>query len=90
MKVARRGGGWRPPRKTSPEGWQGPRIAFCRAFAVAVARQLRLDAVRRGPTMQPREAVPLWVGLTLGLMIIGAGVYLTGYFVIEDFLAFFK
>jgi hypothetical protein len=40
--------------------------------------------------MQPREAVPLWVGLTLGLMIVGAVMYLTGYFVLEDFLAFFK
>jgi hypothetical protein len=43
-----------------------------------------------GPTMQPREAVPLWVGLTLGLMIVVAVMYLTGYFVIEDLLAFFK
>jgi hypothetical protein len=42
------------------------------------------------PTIQPREAVPLWVGLTLGLMIVVAVMYLTGYFVIEDLLAFFK
>jgi hypothetical protein len=40
--------------------------------------------------MQPREAVPLWVGLTLGLMIVGVVMYLSGYFVIEDLLAFFK
>jgi hypothetical protein len=40
--------------------------------------------------MKPREAVPLWVGLTLGLMIVGAVMYLTGYFVLEDFLAFLK
>jgi hypothetical protein len=40
--------------------------------------------------MQTREAVPLWVGLTLGLMIVVAIVYLAGYFVIEDLLAFFK
>jgi hypothetical protein len=40
--------------------------------------------------MQPREAVPLWVRLTLGLMIVVAVIYLTGYFVIEDLLAFFK
>jgi hypothetical protein len=57
------------------------------AFAVAGARQLRLDAVSGGPTMQPREAVPLWVGLTLRLIIVGAVMYLTGYFVLEDFLA---
>jgi hypothetical protein len=59
-------------------------------FWLAFALRLRLDAVRRGPTMQPREAVPLWVGLTLGLMIVVAVMYLTGYFVIEDLLAFFK
>ncbi|SHG77767.1 hypothetical protein [Bradyrhizobium erythrophlei] len=40
--------------------------------------------------MQPREAVPLCVRLTLGLMIVVAVIYLTGYFVIEDLLAFFK
>jgi hypothetical protein len=40
--------------------------------------------------MQPREAVPLWVGLTLGLMIVVAVIYLTAYFVIEHLLAFFK
>jgi len=40
--------------------------------------------------MRPREGVPLWVGLTLELMIVVAVMYLTGYFVIEDLLAFFK
>jgi hypothetical protein len=43
-----------------------------------------------GPTMQPREATPIWVGLTFALMIVAAIVYLTGYFMIEDILAFFK
>jgi hypothetical protein len=63
------------------------------AFACALLRApgscawMRFGGV---PTMQPREAVPLWVGLTLGLMIVGAVMYLTGYFVLEDFLAFFK
>ena len=40
--------------------------------------------------MQPREAVPIWVGLTFALMIVGIILYLTGYFMIEDILAFFK
>jgi hypothetical protein len=39
---------------------------------------------------QPRESLPLWVWLTLGLMICGTVAYMTGYFVIEDLLAFFK
>jgi hypothetical protein len=40
--------------------------------------------------MQPRESAPLWVGLTFVLMIVGTVAYLTGYFVVEDLLAFFK
>jgi hypothetical protein len=40
--------------------------------------------------MQPREAAPIWVGLTFALMIVGTILYLTGYFMIEDILAFFK
>ena len=40
--------------------------------------------------MQTRETTPLWVWLTFGLMTIGTVVYLTGYFMIEDILAFFK
>jgi hypothetical protein len=43
-----------------------------------------------GPMMQPREGWPLWVWLTFGLMAVGTVAYLTGYFVIEDLLAFFK
>ncbi len=38
--------------------------------------------------MQPRESVPLWVGLTFALMIVGTLMYLTGYFMIEDLLTF--
>jgi hypothetical protein len=50
-----------------------------------------LDAIGLGePTMQPRESAPLWVGLTLALMIIGTVVYVTGYFMVEDLLTFFK
>jgi hypothetical protein len=50
-----------------------------------------LDAIGLGgPTMQPRESAPLWVGLTFALMIIGMVVYVTGYFMVEDLLAFFK
>jgi hypothetical protein len=40
--------------------------------------------------MRPRETAPIWVGLTFALMIAGTVLYLTGYFMIEDLLAFFK
>ena len=40
--------------------------------------------------MRPRESAPLWVGLTFALMIIGTLVYVTGYFMVEDLLTFFK
>ena len=40
--------------------------------------------------MRPRESAPLWVGLTFALMIIGTVVYVTGYFMVEDLLTFFK
>jgi hypothetical protein len=39
---------------------------------------------------QPRESLPLWTWLTLGLMISGTVAYMTDYFVVEDLLAFFK
>jgi type IV secretory pathway VirB3-like protein len=39
---------------------------------------------------QPRESAPLWVGLTFALMIVGTVVYLAGYFMVEDILAWFK
>jgi hypothetical protein len=40
--------------------------------------------------MQPREASPLWVWLTFAMMVIGTVMYLTGYLMVEDVLAFFK
>jgi hypothetical protein len=40
--------------------------------------------------MQTRETIPLWVWLTFGLMTIGTVVYLTGFFMVEDVLTFFK
>jgi len=40
--------------------------------------------------MQPRESAPLWVGLTFALMIVGIVMYLTGYLMIEDILAYLK
>jgi hypothetical protein len=40
--------------------------------------------------MQPREATPIWVGLTFALMIVITILYLAGYFMIEDLLAFFR
>jgi hypothetical protein len=36
-----------------------------------------------------REPMPLWVWLTLGLLILGAVVYFTGYLVVEDILRLF-
>jgi hypothetical protein len=35
-------------------------------------------------------STPLWVRLTVALIIIGMVMYLTGYFMIEDLLALFK
>jgi hypothetical protein len=43
-----------------------------------------------GPMTQPRESAPLWVGLTFALLIVGSIMYVTGYFMIEYLLAFFK
>ncbi len=40
--------------------------------------------------MQPRESAPLWVGLSFALLIVGGLLYLAGYFIIEDLLAFVK
>jgi hypothetical protein len=36
--------------------------------------------------MRYRESTPLWVWLTLALMTVGSGVYLTGYLMMDDFL----
>jgi hypothetical protein len=38
---------------------------------------------------QPREAMPLTVWIAFALMAIGTIVYLTGFLIIEDVLAFF-
>jgi hypothetical protein len=60
-------------------------------FAVTVDRSLRLDQIGLGePMMQPRESSPLWVWLTLVLIAVATAMYLTGYFMIEDLLAYFK
>ena len=40
--------------------------------------------------MRTREAPPFWVGLTVGLLIIGAATYLFTYLMIEDILAQLK
>jgi len=39
---------------------------------------------------QPREAMPLMVWIAFALMAIGTVVYLTGFLIIEDVLAFFS
>jgi hypothetical protein len=63
----------------------------CLVIVLALLPGSRLDAdAVGGPTMQPRESAPLWVGLTFALMIVGTVMYVTGYFMIEDLLAFFK
>ena len=68
----------------------GQRPARC-AIVLALAACSRLNVIGLGePTMQPRESAPLWVGLTFVLMIVGAVMYVTGYFMVEDLLAFFK
>ena len=48
---------------------------YCPSWEItlAPASWLRLDSDReRGPTMRTQEARPLWVGITLGLLIIGS------------------
>jgi hypothetical protein len=39
---------------------------------------------------QPREAMPLTVWIAFALMAIGTVVYLTGFVIIEDILAYFS
>ena len=61
------------------------------AIVLALDDRSRLDMIGLGePTMQPRESAPLWVGLTFVLMIVVTVMYVTGYFMVEDLLAFFK
>jgi hypothetical protein len=70
---------------------RSPQHCDCPLIVLALSRASRLDTVwTGGPTMQPREATPIWVGLTFALMIVGTILYLTGYFMIEDILAYFK
>jgi hypothetical protein len=40
--------------------------------------------------MQPRESAPLWVGLTFAFLIAGTIMYLAGYFILEDLLAYLQ
>jgi hypothetical protein len=37
-----------------------------------------------------RESTPLWVWFFFGLMVIGAAVYLTGYWMFEELIASFR
>ena len=60
-------------------------------IVLALATRSRLDVIGLGePTMRPRESAPLWVGLTFVLMLVGTVMYVAGYFVVEDLLAFLK
>jgi hypothetical protein len=40
--------------------------------------------------LQPREASPLWVWLSIVLIGFGALAYFTGYLLIEEIIAFLK
>jgi hypothetical protein len=71
--------------------YPGAKVATGLAIVLALPPGSRLDVdAVGGPAMQPRESAPLWVGLTFALMIVGTVMYLTGYFMIEDLLAFFR
>ena len=39
---------------------------------------------------QERESTPLWVWLAVALMVIGAVVYISGYWAIEEMIAHLK
>ena len=39
---------------------------------------------------QQRETTPLWVWLACVLIGLGIGIYVTGYFVVEEMIAYFK
>jgi len=39
---------------------------------------------------QERESTPLWVWLAIGLMAIGTVAYLTGYWMFEELIAYFR
>jgi hypothetical protein len=43
-----------------------------------------------GPTMRPREMMPLSVWLTLALIVFGTAAYVATYFMVEDFVKFLK
>jgi hypothetical protein len=66
----------------------------CDLAALAPFRDAGLDTFAGfGGAMklkQPREAMPLTVWIAFALMAIGTVVYLTGFVVIEDVLAFFS
>ena len=66
--------------------------ATCDVAALAPFRDPGLDTLAGfGGAMklrQPREAMPLTVWIAFALMAIGTVVYLTGFLIIEDILAF--
>ena len=39
---------------------------------------------------QQRETTPLWVWLAFVLIGLGIGIYVAGYFVVEEMIAYFK
>jgi hypothetical protein len=78
-----------PRQAAAPEDRPAGRASG--VIVLALAAGSRLDVTGLGePTMQPRESAPLWVGLTFVLMLVGTVMYVTGYFMVEDLLTFFK
>ncbi|MET4482343.1 hypothetical protein [Bradyrhizobium sp. F1.13.3] len=39
---------------------------------------------------QQREATPLWVWVAFVLIGLGVGIYVTGYVMVEEMIAYFK
>lgn len=52
-------------------------------FAITTLAPVMSKPSLSSMTMRTREANPLWVGLTLGLLIVGGVAYLFSYFIID-------
>jgi hypothetical protein len=81
---------WSMCRTSAPQQRKAP----CDPAALAPFSDPGLDTLAGfGGAMklrQPREAMPLTVLIAFALMAIGTVVYLTGFLIIEDILAFFS
>jgi hypothetical protein len=43
-----------------------------------------------GSMKQQRETTPLWVWVAFVLIGVGVGIYVTGYVMVEEMIAYFK